>query len=295
MCWVDVQGLGDEGVLRRLAEIFSIHPLALEDAVNAPQRPKTEAYEGQQLILTRMARLLDDGRLDVEQVSLFLGAGWLLTLQERQGDVFDPVRARLRAAKGMIRTSGADYLAYALVDTIVDGFYPVIESLGDQLVDLEDAVLANPTRDALRDIYTIKRELLALRRAAWPQREMLAMLLRDGSPYLSQAVALFLRDTLDHTVQVVDVTESYRELAGNLMDLHLSTTSNRTNDVMKVLTIMASIFIPLTFIAGVYGMNFDAMPELHARWAYPAVLATMVVVAVGMLIYFRRRGWLGDG
>lgn len=297
--WIDVQGLGDESMLRDLGASFAIHPLALEDAVNVPQRPKGEDYEEQHLFITRMARLRrnpdEDDALDVEQISIFVGHNYVLTLQERHGDVLDPVRERIRVGKGLIRASQADYLAYAIIDTVVDGYYPVLDALGDALEALEDQVLARPDRKTLREIHHVKRQLLMLRRSVWPQREAVQSLLRGESPFISKPVRLYLRDTYDHVVQVLDISDSYWSLAGSLLETYMSLASNRQNEVMKVLTIMSSIFIPLTFMAGIYGMNFDNMPELHARWSYPMLLAAMVVVAAFMVVFFARKGWLwGD-
>ena len=291
--WIDLHGLGDEPLLRRLAQIFDIHPLALEDVVNVPQRPKSEAYDRQHLVITRMARPAIDGPLDVEQVSLFIGPHYLLSIQERRGDVFDPVRVRIRTGKGLIRRSGPDYLGYALIDAILDGYYPVLEALGDRLQALEDRILHSATRSSQLGIHRVRRDLLVLRRAVWPQHEAVAALVREETPLITPTVRQYLRDCLDHAVQILDVIDTYHELASNLMDMHLSAMSQRSNDVMKVLTIMASIFIPLTFLAGVYGMNFEYLPELHYRWAYPVLLTLMALVAAGMLLFFRRRGWLG--
>jgi magnesium transporter len=292
--WIDVQGLGDEAILRRLAQIFEIHPLAMEDVVNVPQRPKAESYDRQQLVITRMMKTADDGALDVEQVSLFVGPGYVLSLQERPGDVFDPVRARIRSGKGLIRRSGPDYLAYALIDAILDGYYPALERLGDRIQILEEGVSQAPTRAARLGIHRVRRDLLVLRRAVWPQREAVAALVREESPLIGPTVRQYLRDCLDHAVQILDVIDTYHELAGNLMEMYQSSVGQRSNDVMKLLTIMASIFIPLTFLAGLYGMNFDYLPELHYRWFYHALLGVMVLLAVGMLIYFKRKGWLGE-
>ncbi len=291
--WIDVQGLGDEKTIRAIGELFSLHALALEDAVNVPQRPKSESYEKFQLFITRMTRLEPSAHLQVEQVSIFLGSHYVLTLQERYGDNFDPVRARIRAGIGPIRRSGPDYLAYALIDTVIDGYYPVIEGLGEYLEELEVATLTRPEPGQLRQIYDAKRQLLELRRAVWPQREAINSLIRDENPLVGETVRIFLRDCYDHAVQIIDVTETYRELTGGLMDLYLNTVSQRTNEIMKVLTIMASIFIPLTFMAGIYGMNFEHMPELARPWAYPALLVAMAAVGAGMLLFFRRKGWLG--
>lgn len=294
--WVDVQGIGDEALIRRIGEIFSIHALALEDAVNVPQRPKSESYEKHQLFITRMGRLHSGDEPDVrtEQVSIFLGPHFVLTLQERHGDLFDPVRNRIRGGKGPIRHSGPDYLAYALIDTVIDGYYPILEAMGEYLEDLEDATFRSAQKSNLRRIYHAKRQLLELRRAVWPQREAVSSLIRDENPLVSAQVRIYLRDCYDHAVQVIDVTETFRELASNLMDIYLSAVSQRTNEVMKVLTIVGSIFIPLTFLAGIYGMNFQHMPELATPWAYPALLLLMLAVAIGMLFFFWRRGWLGE-
>jgi magnesium transporter len=267
----------------------------MEDAVNVPQRPKAEAYERQHLVITRMSRILAGGAIDIEQVSLFIGSHYLLSIQERPGDVFDPVRERIRAGKGLIRRSGSDYLAYALIDAILDGYYPVLEQLGDRLQTIEDRILHQATRASQQGIHRVRRDLLVLRRAVWPQREAVGALVREESPLITPTVRQYLRDCLDHAAQIMDVIDTYRELASNLMDMQLSSMGQRTNEVMKVLTIMASIFIPLTFMAGLYGMNFEYLPELHYRWAYPALLGVMAGVVIGMLVYFRRRGWLGGG
>jgi magnesium transporter len=292
--WIDVQGLGDEKVLRRVGEIFGLHPLALEDAVNVPQRPKSEAYDAHNLFISRMARQSDDHVLDIEQISIFLGSSYVLTLQERHGDLFDPIRRRLRAGRGPIRSSGPDYLAYAIIDAVLDGYYPVVETIGEELHDVEEEILDRPTRAALGRVHALRRQLLTLRRAVWPQREAVAHLMREDNGLVTPGVRQYLRDCHDHAVQIADVIETYREFAGNLMDMYLSGLGQRTNEVMKVLTIMASIFIPLTFLAGLYGMNFEYLPELQVRWAYPALLALMAVIAIAMLVHFRRRGWLGS-
>jgi magnesium transporter len=287
--WVDVQGLGDEAVLRRLGEIFHLHPLLLADVVNVPQRPKVEDYDDVHLIVTRTVER--DGRdLDVEQVSIVFGANFVLSIQERPGDPFDPVRARLRAG-GSIRRMHADYLAYTLLDTVVDGYFPLLESLGEEIERLEDDVVAAPGPDTLAAIHTARRRLLTLRRTVWPLREELSALGREDSGF-SHAVRVYVRDTHDHAVHAVDLVETYRELLGSLMDVYLSSVGQRTNEVMKVLTVVATIFIPLTFIVGIYGMNFDYMPELRIWWAYPLVWLGMIAVGGGLFATFRARGWL---
>jgi len=300
--WVDVKGLGSEDVLQRLGQVFSLHPLMLEDVVNVPQRPKVEEFDNQLLIIARMVTLEDDNEHFVsEQVSLILGEHYLLTVQEEPlYDSFGPIRDRIRTNKGVIRKQGADYLAYSLLDAIVDGFFPVLESYGERIEDLEDEVVSNPTRQTLEKIHALKRELLTLRRAIWPQRDVINSLIRDGNPLISHDIRIYLRDCYDHTIQVLDMVETYRELSSSLMDVYLSSVSNKMNEVMKFLTVMSSIFIPLTFIAGVYGMNFATdkspwnMPELDWYWGYPACLLGMVVTAMGLVYFFWKRGWFED-
>ncbi|MBN1341030.1 MAG: magnesium/cobalt transporter CorA [Phycisphaerae bacterium] len=294
LSWIDVEGLGDEQVLRSIADIFELHPLALEDVVNVPQRPKVENYEKHLLYITRMAILDDAYAIHAQQISIYLGPNFVLTFQEDHQDVLDPVRTRLRQGKGPIRKSGPDYLAYAIIDAVIDAYYPILESYGEILESLEDEIVEQPRRSILRRIHQMKRELLSVRRAIWPQREAINSLIRDENPLISDAVRVYLRDCYDHCIQIIDVVETYRELASGLMDVYLSSLGNRTNDVMKVLTIMASIFIPLTFMAGVYGMNFEHMPELRTRYGYPVLMAAMIAVAVGMVMFFRRKGWLGE-
>jgi len=289
--WVDVQGLGDEQMLRRLGALFALHPLLLADVVNVPQRPKVEDYDDVHLIVTRTVEL-DGHDLDVDQVSIVLGPSFVLSIQERPGDPFDPVRERLRTG-GSIRRMHADYLAYALMDTVVDGYFPLLERVGEELEHLEEDIISAPGPDALERIHTARHRVVSLRRCIWPLREELGALARGNSRAFSLPVQVYVRDTYDHAVQAVDIIETYRELMGSLMEVYLSSVSQRTNEVMKVLTVVSTIFIPLTFIVGVYGMNFAYMPELHVHWAYPAVWAVMIVLAGGMLVYFQKRGWLG--
>ena len=292
VCWIDVQGLGDERVLREFADLFSIHPLALEHVVNVPQRPKVERFEKHTLCITRMALLRDEG-IEPVQVSIFIGPNYVLTFQERCGDVFDPIRNRIRQGGPIIRNSGPSYLAYALLDAVIDGYYPLLETFGEKLEALEDEIVGNPQPTILHEIHKAKSDLLAVRRAIWPQREAINALIRDEDPLIAEPVQVYLRNCYDHCVQIMDAIETFRELAGGLMDVYLSSVGNRQNEVMKVLTIMASIFIPLTFMAGIYGMNFENMPELRAAWGYPLLLTSMAAVAIGMIVYFRRKRWLG--
>ncbi len=290
--WIDVQGMGDEKVIRAIGELFSIHLLALEAIVNVPQRPKTEAFELHQLYISRMVSLDEEKQLDVEQVSVLFGKNYVLTFQERFGDVLDPVRKRIRSKKTVMRKSGADYLAYAIIDTIVDGYYPVLEYYGEYLEELEARVVANASSSMLDRINGVKRNMLILRRGIWPQRDALNILIRDYSPFVTDETRVFLRDCHDHCTQVADVLETFRETAGALLSTYLSALGNKQNEVMRVLTIMSSIFIPLTFMAGIYGMNFEAMPELKNPMAYPLLLCVMCCTVIGMLVYFKRLGWI---
>lgn len=297
--WLDIMGLGNEDTWRRLGKIFDLHPLVLEDVVNVPQRPKVEDLETQLVIIARMVMPKERGNgFYSEQVSFILGKHYLLTVQEEPDrDCFAPVRDRIRTNKGTIRKHGADYLAYSLLDAIIDGFFPVLETYGERIEDLEEEVVTNPSKRTLEKIYEIRRELLELRRAIWPQRDAINTLIRDGSDLISPDVRIYLRDCYDHAIQVIDIVETYRELSSGLMDVYLSSVSNKMNEVMKFLTVMSSIFIPLTFIAGVYGMNFDPdsspwnMPELHWQWGYLACWALMIVIASGLVYFFWRRGW----
>lgn len=301
--WVDVRGLGSEDILLRLGRVFNLHPLLLEDVVNVPQRPKMEEYGELIVMITRMVVLKESGRgFYSEQVSLILSKHYLLTVQEEaQHDCFGMVRDRIRTAKGAICKRKADYLAYALLDAIVDGFFPILEVYGEEIEELEDEVVESPTRQTLEKIHYVKRELLTLRRSIWPLRDAINSLIRDSSnDLISEEVKIYLRDCYDHTVQVLDMVETYRELAASLMDVYLSSVSNRMNEIMKVLTVISTIFIPLTFIAGIYGMNFNPeksplnMPELDWYWGYPLCWAVMLAIAGGLVYFFKRKGWFED-
>ena len=292
--WVDVQGLGDEATLRAIGEIFELHPVALENAVNVPQRAKTELYEHHQLVIARTPVIGDDGLVRAPQVCFVLGKHYLLTFQERYFGFFDPIRQRIEANIGALRTEGPDYLAYAMIDAMIDRYYPVAQRLSDSLEELEDIVVENPHPEVLARIQALRRQLVVLRRIGWPQREAVTAMLRDRTPFIGDQQKVYLRDTYDHIAQIVELIDSAREMASDLADAYLSNVSHRTNEIMKVLTLMASIFIPLTFVAGIYGMNFENMPELRSRIGYFVVWGVMISVAVGMTFYFRRRGWLGN-
>lgn len=298
--WIDVHGLGDGTLVERLGERFGLHPLALADVMNVGQRPKLEDYDTFLYIVVRMLDLDAERRLTSEQVSLFIGPGWTISVQERPGDCLDGLRARLRKGLKRVRNAGADYLGVQILDSIVDGYFPVLEVYGERLEEIETRVLEKPGKAVLSQVYEVKRDLMALRRACWPTRDMLSTFLHEGDELLSHESRPYLRDTADHVIQIVELTETYRELAGSFIDVYLSSISQRTNEVMRVLTVIATIFIPLTFLAGVYGMNFDRsvpgnMPELGWPYGYPGFLALCLGVGVGLLVLFRRLGWLGGG
>ncbi|HSG08175.1 MAG TPA: magnesium/cobalt transporter CorA [Longimicrobiales bacterium] len=291
--WINVDGLHDVDLIQRLGERFKWHPLMLEDIVSVGQRPKMEEYEGCVFMVLPMLSWDAERRQVVdEQLSLVLGERYVFTFQERFGDVFEGVRERLRNARGRIRSRGADYLAYALTDAVVDHYFHVLEGIGNVAEELETEVVDAPSQSTMHRLHALKRELISVRRAVWPLREMLATLVRSGEDVFTEETLLFMRDVHDHAVQVAETVESLRDVVSGGIDLYLSNVGYRTNEVMKVLTIMASIFIPLTFMAGLYGMNFEYMPELHLWWAYPALLVLMAAVGGGMVVYFRRKGWL---
>lgn len=295
--WINVDGLADLALIKALGELFGLHRLALEDVVNVHQRPKVEEYEHHAFVVTRMIQ--SAAAPTGEQISMFLGDRFVLTFQERAGDCFEPVCERIREHRGQIRERGADYLAYALLDAVIDSCFPVLEEYGERIEALEAAVMTAPGEHHVPEIHAVKRELLGLRRTIWPQREMLSALARDSTAYISEPTQIYLRDCYDHTVQLMDLLESYREITSSLIDVYLSSVSARMNGIMKVLTIIATIFIPLGFIAGVYGMNFDRdvspwnMPELGWVLGYPFALALMLLTALGLLGFFYRRNWLG--
>ncbi|HLO46807.1 MAG TPA: magnesium/cobalt transporter CorA [Kamptonema sp.] len=300
--WIDILGLGNSETWRQMSEVFNLHPLAQEDVVNVPQRPKVVDYEDQLIIIAWMVMMKPNTEVfHKEQVSLILGRHYLVTVQEEPDyDCFGPVRDRIRTAKGIIRKQGADYLAYSLLDSLIDGFFPVLESYGERIEELEDEVVMNPNRQTLEKIYKIRRELLTLRRAIWPQRDAINSLIRDGSDLISPEVRVYLRDCYDHTVQVMDMVESYRELSSGLMDVYLSSVGNKMNEIMKLLTVISSIFIPLTFVVGVYGMNFNTekspfnMPELNWYLGYPFCWVMMIAIASSLVYFFWQRGWFDN-
>jgi len=291
--WLNVDGLHDVGLIERIGTHFGLHPLIIEDIASTGQRPKQEDYDDYVYVVLSMLSFNDaTGQVDAEQVSLVLGKRFVLSFQEREGDVFGAVRDRIRTGKGRIRKMGADYLLYSLMDAVVDNYFGVCEKLGEGIDPLRDELIEAPRPDALQKVHRLKSEVLFLRKAVWPLREVVSALERTESTLFAKGTRAYLRDVYDHTIQVIDTIETFRDMIGGMADLYLSSVSNRMNEVMKVLTIIATIFIPLGFIAGLYGMNFRAMPELAWRWGYPMALGIMVAVAGGMLLYFRKREWI---
>jgi magnesium transporter len=293
--WINVVGVHDQEVIERLGSQLGMHPLLLEDIMHTSQRPKVEEFDHQVYIVLRM---LSDGQdmdgelvIKSEQISLIVGPNYVLTFQEVAGDVFDPVRNRIREDRGRVRALGADYLAYALIDVVVDNYFAVLERLGDQIEELEAAIIGNPTAGHVEAIRRSKAALRQVRHAVWPLRDVTAILSRGDSRLFKETTVVFLRDVYDHTVRVVDIVETLREMTGTMMDFYMSNVSQRMNEVMKVLTLIATIFIPLTFIAGVYGMNFDNIPELHWEHGYWYVWGVMLATVITFAFYFRRKGW----
>lgn len=289
--WINVDEVEDPAVLRCLELEFGIHPLTVEDVKNLRQRPKVEEYPEYTYIVTQMVRRDAEGELITEQVSLILGDGYVLTIQDKPGDVFDTVRQRIRQGRPRISKAGPDYLVYALLDAIVDAFFPIVEEIGAKAEALEDRAVEEATIQMRAELQAMRRELLILRRVAWPQRDALTVLERGENERIGRDARTYLRDVTDHATRVLDFVETNRELMAALMDLYLASLQQRTNEVMKILTIVTTIFIPLTFIVGIYGMNFDYMPELRSPWGYPAVLAFMLALGLFMFLMFRRKGW----
>ncbi len=291
--WIDVDSVHDIPTLETLGRAFALHPLTIEDIASTEQRPKVEDYGHYIYIVVRMMHGSAAEGLVTEQVSLILGDHFVLSFQEGiRGDVFDPVRTRLRTSKGRIRALGSDYLCYALLDAVIDNYFNVLEDVGDRIEAVEDELVRTTSAETLHALHGLKRELIHMRKSVWPLREVIAWMQRDDTLLITSGTQVFLRDIYDHTIQVIDTIETSRDMLAGMLDVYMSSVSNRMNEIMKVLTIMSTIFIPLTFIAGVYGMNFAHMPELAWPWGYPAVLAFMALLVAGMLRYFRSRRWL---
>lgn len=298
IAWINVNGLHDADTMKKIGDLFSIHPLAMEDIMNTDQRSKSESFSEHLFIVLKMVRKgMKEGN-GIEQISLVLGKGYVISFQEWEGDVFDPIRKRLRTKTGKIRTMGADYLAYTLIDAVVDNYFPVLEEIGNEIEDMEIRLNKKADDEGLQRIHSIKRRLIQIRRSIWPMREVISGLFREEYLMMGADIKPYLRDVYDHTIQVMDTLESMRDMATGLMDLYVSLVSNKMNEIMKVLTVIATIFIPLTFIAGVYGMNFDPdssplnMPELEWYYGYPMVMIFMLLIAIVMVVYFKKKRWL---
>ena len=291
--WINIDGLHDTDVIKNIGNHFGLHSLVQEDILHTGQRPKLENLDDYLFVTLKMLDYdTESEEVNAEQVSLILGRNFVISFQERAGDIFYFVRNRIRNGRGRIRRRGADYLLYALIDSIVDNYFSILERYGERLEILEEELTENPTRETLHVIHALKKEMILLRRSVWPLRELISGMEREESTLISEPIHVFIRDLYDHTIQVIDSVDTMKEILSGLQDLYLSSVSNKMNEVMKVLTIFASIFIPLTFFAGIYGMNFEHMPELKLRWAYPALWIFLISVALGLLSYFRRKKWL---
>ncbi len=290
--WVDIGGVHRMDILESFGKQFQLHPLLLEDIANTDQRPKLDDYENRLFLVMKMLSVTDRQEIVVEQVSLVLGPNFVLSFQENGADVFTSVRDRLRGGKGRLRQTGADYLLYALIDAIVDQYFEVLEALSEKIEALQDLVVSDPKPETLHKIHNLKRQLLFLRRAVWPLREAANSLSRSECPLLQESTKIFFRDVYDHVIQIVDTIETLREMVSTSLDIYLSSISYRLNTVMKVLTIITTIFMPLTFIVGIYGMNFEHMPELKWEWGYPLVLGLMVAIMIAMLGFFKHKKWI---
>ncbi|MFX0196000.1 MAG: magnesium/cobalt transporter CorA [Candidatus Hodarchaeota archaeon] len=291
--WINIAGLHQVDYIEKLGNHFNIHPLLLEDVLTTGQRPKMEDFGEYLFFIFKMIKYYESEKeIQGDQVSLVLGSNFVISFQESEKDVFNPIRTRIRNDKGRIRKKGPDYLTYSLIDTIVDSYFVILENVGEMIEDIETELVTNPTQETLQAIHQLKREMIFLRKSVWPLREIISRLERIESPLIQETTAIYLRDVYDHTIQVIDTIETFRDMLSGMLDMYLSSISNKMNEIMKVLTIIATIFIPLTFIAGIYGMNFMYMPELEWRWGYPFIWLVIIVISVSMLVYFRRKQWL---
>ena len=291
-CWIHISGVHVVSMIEKIGAAFHIHSLVLEDIVNTNQRPKMEDNKEYLYIIVKMIHCYDNKNIDFEQVSLIVGSNYILSFQENDNDTFAKIRERMKSTTGIIRSKGVDYLAYALLDCIVDNYYVALEYLGDKIEVLENKIIVHPQPKVLKEIHTLKNEMLFVRKAVWPLREIINVLSRGDSALFTKDTLIYIRDVYDHMIQVIDSIEMYRDMVTGMLDLYLSNVSFRTNEVMKVLTIIATIFIPLTFIVGLYGMNFKYMPELEWKWGYPAILLIMAFISGCMIVYFRRKKWM---
>ncbi len=290
--WVDIVGLHQIEVIEKIGNYFTLHPLVLEDIVNTEQRPKMEDFDNYIYVVVKMPYFNENGdEIIIEQISLILTAKFVICFQEREGDVFNAVRERIRNGKGQIRKMGADYLLHALIDSIVDNYFVILEKIGEQIESLEEELVTHPTPQTLHHIHNLRREMILLRKSIWPIREVISSLERAGSSLVKESTNIYLRDVYDHVIQVMDTIDTLRDVLSGMLDTYLSSISNRMNEVMKVLTIIATIFIPITFVAGIYGMNFQYMPELEWRVGYFTILGVMAAIALTMVAYFRTKKW----
>lgn len=291
--WINIDGLHEVNIIEKIGQMFDLHPLIMEDILHTGQRPKLEDFGSYIFIVLKMLRFDETKNIiQAEQVSFILGSNFVISFQEIEGDIFNPVRERLRNSKGRIRTMGSDYLTYALMDAIVDHYFVILEKLGERIEVIEEELVTNPVPQTLQTIHEMKREMIFLRKSVWPLRELVSGLERGESPLIQNTTVIYLRDVYDHTIQVIDTIETFRDMLSGMLDIYLSSVSNKMNEVMKVLTIIATIFIPITFIAGVYGMNFEYMPELEWQWSYPVFWFVILSVASAMFIFFSRKGWI---
>lgn len=290
--WLNIDGIHQPEIIESIGKHFGVHSLIIEDIVHTGQRPKMEDLEDRLFVVLEMLYYNEAmNEVESEQISIILGPRFVISFQERKGDVFNPLRERIKNGKGRIRKKGPDYLAYCLMDAIIDHYFIVLEKLGEKIEGLQEALIANPTPETLQAIQGLKREMVFLRKSVWPLREVISVLERGESALISDSTGIYLRDVYDHTIQVIDTVETFRDLLSGMLDIYLSSISNRMNEVMKVLTIIATVFIPLTFIAGIYGMNFKYMPELEWRWGYFGVWLFMAGIVSGMVIYFKKKRW----
>ena len=292
MCWINIDGIHEVETIEKMGQFFNLHPLLLEDIMNTDQRPKMEAYDDYLFIVLKM--FFYDKKEEsaiTEQISIVLGTDYVISFQERESNIFAPVLERLKNGKWRIRKMGPDYLVYSLIDVIIDNYFLILEELGERVDNLEVQLVTSPQTETLKSIQTLKREMIFLRRSVWPLREVISSMERGDSPLIQSSTYVYLRDIYDHTIQAIDTIETYRDMLSGMLDIYLSSVSNKLNEVMRVLTVIATIFIPLTFIVGVYGMNFELMPELKWRWGYPSVVGLMLVISLLMLYYFKRKKW----
>ncbi|MBU4075378.1 MAG: magnesium/cobalt transporter CorA [Euryarchaeota archaeon] len=291
--WINIDGLHQVDIIEKIGKNFDFHPLLLEDILNTEQRPKIEVFENHIYIVLKMLYYNEKiNEINTEQISIIFGQNFVISFQEREGDVFNPIRDRIRTSKGRIRKMGADYLAYTLMDSIVDNYFTILEKIGEDIEDVEESMITNPTPKTLHAIHLLKRKMISLRKSVWPLREVVSALERSESSLIHPSTRIYLKDVYDHTIQVIDTVETFRDVLSGMLDVYLSSISNKMNEVMKVLTIIATIFIPLTFIAGVYGMNFEYMPELKWQLGYPAIWFVMIIIGISMMVYFRKKKWI---